>query len=77
LNGPAKATVQRGVLGSMTVRNVKNLIQKLLRVPAMRQELSFIAEDPVYAGVMVSTTNANPLQLVCLFFRFYRQWVTH
>ncbi|KAF9126247.1 hypothetical protein BGW39_006765 [Mortierella sp. 14UC] len=52
MDGPAKATVQRGVLGSMTVRNVKNLVQKLLRVPAMRQELSFIAEDPVYAGVM-------------------------
>ncbi|KAG0372230.1 hypothetical protein BGX24_000531 [Mortierella sp. AD032] len=52
MDGPAKATVQRGVLGSMTVRNVKNLVQKLLRIPAMRQELSFMAEDPVYAGVM-------------------------
>lgn len=37
----------------MTVRNVKNLVQKLLRIPAMRQELLFMAEDPVYAGVMV------------------------
>jgi hypothetical protein len=53
IDGPAKTTVQRGVLGSMTVRNVKNLVQKLLRVPAMRQELLFMAEDPVYAGVMV------------------------
>ncbi|KAG0272967.1 hypothetical protein BGZ95_011240 [Linnemannia exigua] len=52
MDGPAKATVQRGVLGSMTVRTVKNLVQKLLRVPAMRQELSFMAEDPVYTGVM-------------------------
>ncbi|KAG0289384.1 hypothetical protein BGZ97_006477 [Linnemannia gamsii] len=52
IDGPAKTTVQRGVLGSMTVRNVKNLVQKLLRVPAMRQELLFMAEDPVYAGVM-------------------------
>ena len=55
IDGPAKQSVQRGVLGSMTVRNVKNLVQKLLRVPAMRQELSFFAEDPHYAGVMVST----------------------
>ncbi|KAF9146581.1 hypothetical protein BG015_011564 [Linnemannia schmuckeri] len=52
VDGPVKTSVQRGVLGSMTVRNVKNLVQKLLRVPAMRQELLFMAEDPVYAGVM-------------------------
>ncbi|KAF9337241.1 hypothetical protein BGZ91_009582 [Linnemannia elongata] len=52
IDGPAKTSVQRGVLGSMMVRNVKNLVQKLLRVPAMRQELLFMAEDPVYAGVM-------------------------
>ncbi|KAF9934220.1 hypothetical protein FBU30_002913 [Linnemannia zychae] len=52
MDGPSKATVQRGVLGSMKVRNVKNLVQKLLHVPAMRQELSFMAEDPRYAGVM-------------------------
>ncbi|KAF9100654.1 hypothetical protein BGX29_006393 [Mortierella sp. GBA35] len=64
IDGPAKTTVQRGVLGSMTVRNVKNLVQKLVRVPAMRQELSFFAEDPRHPGVMVKVLLKDDLRQI-------------
>ncbi|KAF9425173.1 hypothetical protein BGZ94_007774 [Podila epigama] len=47
-NGPPQTTIQRNVLGTMTVKNLKNLIQKLFKIPAMRQELSFEIVDPDY-----------------------------
>ncbi|KAI1293410.1 hypothetical protein EDD11_008419 [Mortierella claussenii] len=36
VDGPVKASFQRNVLGTMTVKSLKNLAQKLLRIPALR-----------------------------------------
>lgn len=53
VDGPPKTKIQRNVLGTMTVKNLKNLVQKLVKIPAMRQELSFVIPDPDYADKTV------------------------
>ncbi|KAF9174915.1 hypothetical protein BGX20_009207 [Mortierella sp. AD010] len=53
IDGPVKASFKRKVLGTMTVKNLKNLAQKLLRIPSQRQQLVFLTNDPDYADVKV------------------------
>ena len=52
-DGPVKLSVERSILGTMTVKSLKNLAQKLLKVPAMRQEIIFLADDLDYKDVKV------------------------
>jgi len=53
IDGPVKTSVQRNILGTMTVKNLKNLAQKLLKIPSMRQEIVFLTNDLDYENVMV------------------------
>ncbi|KAG0003124.1 hypothetical protein BGZ79_001604 [Entomortierella chlamydospora] len=53
IDSPVKASFKRKVLGTMTVKNLKNLAQKLLRIPSQRQQLVFLTNDPDYADVKV------------------------
>ncbi|KAF9360459.1 hypothetical protein BGX26_009287 [Mortierella sp. AD094] len=53
IDGPVKASFKRNVLGTMTVKSLKNLAQKLLRIPSLRQQLVFLTNDPDYADVKV------------------------
>ncbi|KAG0256650.1 hypothetical protein BG011_004377 [Mortierella polycephala] len=64
IEGPVKKSVQRNVLGTMTVKNVKNLAQKLLRIPAMRQKLVFLTSDPDYEGVKVTVPLEDDLRQI-------------
>jgi hypothetical protein len=51
-----KATFQKNLLGTMKVKSLKNLAQKLMRIPAMRQDLVFLTDDPDYENVKVRKT---------------------
>ncbi|KAG0304427.1 hypothetical protein BGZ98_005519 [Dissophora globulifera] len=64
IDGPAKTTFNRSILGTMTVKSLKNLAQKLLRVPAMRQELVYVTSDPDYANVHVNVVLRDDLRQI-------------
>ncbi|KAF9911161.1 hypothetical protein BX616_010659 [Lobosporangium transversale] len=64
LEGPVKASVQKKILGTMKVKNLKNLAQKLLRVPALRQELVFLTDDPDYEGVKVNVNMKDDMRQI-------------
>ncbi|KAF9200224.1 hypothetical protein BGZ49_009559 [Haplosporangium sp. Z 27] len=64
INGPAKTSFKRNVLGTMTVKNLKNLAQKLLRVPSLRQELVFQTNDPDYEDVKVDVYLKDDLRQI-------------
>ncbi|CAO3574184.1 unnamed protein product [Mortierella alpina] len=64
VNGPAKIKVQKNVLGTMTVKNLKNLAQKLVRVPAIRQEMVFLTNDPDYDDVKVKVPLADDMRQI-------------
>ncbi|KAG0364698.1 hypothetical protein BC939DRAFT_507892 [Gamsiella multidivaricata] len=64
IEGPAKASFQRNVLGTMTVKNLKNLAQKLLKIPAIRQELVFLTNDPDYEDVKVNVTLKDDMRQI-------------
>ncbi|KAK3810001.1 MAG: hypothetical protein J3Q66DRAFT_62075 [Benniella sp.] len=53
INGTVKASFQKNLLGTMKVKSLKNLAQKLMRIPAMRQDLVFLTDDPDYENVKV------------------------
>ncbi|KAI8606037.1 hypothetical protein EDD21DRAFT_410545 [Dissophora ornata] len=64
IGGPAKASFQRKVLGTMTVKSLKNLAQKLLRIPALRQELVFQMNDPDYENIKVDVVLADDIRQI-------------
>ncbi|KAF9573972.1 hypothetical protein EC968_007658 [Mortierella alpina] len=64
VDGPAKIKVQKNVLGTMTVKNLKNLAQKLVRIPAIRQEMIFLTNDPDYEDVKVTVPLADDLRQI-------------
>ncbi|KAG0200079.1 hypothetical protein BGX28_006770 [Mortierella sp. GBA30] len=64
IDGPAKTAVQRNVLGTMTVKNLKNLAQKLVRIPAIRQEMVFLTDDPDYENVKVTVRLTDDLRQI-------------
>ncbi|KAF9113376.1 hypothetical protein BGX27_001704 [Mortierella sp. AM989] len=64
IGGPVKASFKRNVLGTMTVKSLKNLAQKLLRVPSIRQELMFQMNDPDYENVKVDVHMTDDLRQI-------------
>ncbi|GJJ72151.1 tubulin-specific chaperone E [Entomortierella parvispora] len=62
VDGPVKNTVQRNILGTMTVKNLKNLAQKLLKIPSLRQEIVFLTNDLDYVDVKVTVKLADDLR---------------
>ncbi|KAF9280409.1 hypothetical protein BGZ68_007251 [Mortierella alpina] len=64
MDGDAKVKVQKNVLGTMTVKNLKNLAQKLVRIPAIRQEMIFLTNDPDYEDVKVTVPLADDMRQI-------------
>ncbi|KAG0235222.1 hypothetical protein BGW42_005686 [Actinomortierella wolfii] len=62
--GATKMTLERKVLGTMTVRNLKNLVQKLSKLPALRQEICFWVPDPTKEGRQVKVVLADDLRML-------------
>lgn len=66
-SGPAKTKIQRNVLGTMTVKNLKNLAQKLVKIPAMRQDLSFVIPDPDYADKTITVRLKDDMRQISFY----------
>ncbi|KAF9935260.1 hypothetical protein BGZ65_003430 [Modicella reniformis] len=64
IDGPVKATFQKKLLGTMTVKSLKNLAQKLMRIPALRQEMVFLTNDPDYENVKVQVWFADDMRQI-------------
>ncbi|KAG0346620.1 hypothetical protein BG004_001241 [Podila humilis] len=67
IRGPAKTMIQRNVLGTMTVKNLKNLIQKLVKIPSLRQELCFIVPDPDYAEKTITVKLSDDMRQISFY----------
>ncbi|KAF9369276.1 hypothetical protein CPB97_003725 [Podila verticillata] len=67
VDGPPKTKIQRNVLGTMTVKNLKNLVQKLVKIPAMRQELSFVIPDPDYADKTITVRLKDDMRQISFY----------
>ncbi|KAG0099383.1 hypothetical protein BGZ93_007879 [Podila epicladia] len=65
--GPPKTKIQRNVLGTMTVKNLKNLAQKLVKIPAMRQDLSFVIPDPDYADKTITVRLKDDMRQISFY----------
>ncbi|KAF9971075.1 hypothetical protein BGZ73_006018 [Actinomortierella ambigua] len=63
-DGPTKVTLERKVLETMTVRSLKNLVQKLAKLPALRQQLCFWVPSPIKADAMVKVVLADDLRML-------------
>ncbi|KAF9432266.1 hypothetical protein BGZ76_011039 [Entomortierella beljakovae] len=64
IDGPVKAAFKRNILGEMTVKNLKNLAQKLVKIPAMRQVLVFQTNDLDYKDVKVDVYLKDDLRQI-------------
>ncbi|KAG0025293.1 hypothetical protein BGZ81_007254 [Podila clonocystis] len=65
--GPPKTKIQRNVLGTMTVKNLKNMVQKLVKIPAMRQDLSFVIPDPDYADKTINVRLKDDMRQISFY----------
>ncbi|KAG0267327.1 hypothetical protein DFQ27_008887 [Actinomortierella ambigua] len=62
--GATKMTLERKLLETMTVRSLKNLVQKLAKLPALRQEICFWVPSPIKEGQMVKVVLADDLRML-------------